>query len=395
MKRIVPNRRVLISVLAVVALAGVAVWPSAVTVEIGSVARGPLSVTIDEEGQTRVCDRFTVSAPVAGRVMRIELEPGDRVRRGAIVARVRPEAPPLLDARTRAEAQAAVESARAALGRARADEQHVRAESIQAQRELKRTRELADAALVAKQDLEARESAAQVAEESLNAAVFTVRAAISELQRAEARLNPADSNTGAIVTVTAPVSGVVLKRIRESESVVPAGEPLIEIGDPGRLEIVADLLSSDAVRIAPGARATIEQWGGQKALDAKVRRIEPAGFTKVSALGVEEQRVNVVLDFTDPAAAWAALGDAYRVEVRIVTWETDTAMQVPTSALFRVGSDWAVYRVEEDRARRVVVKVGHQTGQQAEVKEGLTPGDRVILHPSDTLDDGARIRARL
>ena len=395
MKRIVPNRRVLISVLVVVALAGVAVWPSAVAVEIGSVARGPLSVTIDEEGQTRVCDRFIVSAPVAGRVMRIELEPGDRVRRGAIVARVRPEAPPLLDARTRAEAQAAVESARAALGRARADEQHVRAESLQAQRELKRTRELADAALVAKQDLEARESAAQVAEESLNAAVFTVRAATSELQRAEARLNPADGNTGAIVTVTAPVSGVVLKRIRESESVVPAGEPLIEIGDPGRLEIIADLLSSDAVRIAPGARATIEQWGGQKVLDAKVRRIEPAGFTKVSALGVEEQRVNVVLDFTDPAAAWAALGDAYRVEVRIVTWETDTAMQVPTSALFRVGSDWAVYRVEEDRARRVVVKVGHQTGQQAEVKEGLTPGDRVILHPSDTLDDGVRIRARL
>ena len=394
MRRILPNRRVLIAVLAVVALVGVALWPSAVGVEIGTVARGPLSVTIDEEGQTRVCDRFIVSAPVAGHVLRIELEPGDRVRQGAVVARVRPEAPPLLDARTRAEAQAAVEAARATLGRARADEQHVRTESTQAQRDLKRTRELADAALVAKQELESRESAARIAEESLNAAVFAVSAATSELRRAEARLNPSDANTGGIVAVTAPVSGVVLKRIRESESVVPAGEPLVEIGDPKRLEIVADLLSTDAVRVTPGARATIEQWGGQKILDAKVRRIEPAAFTKVSALGVEEQRVNVILDFTDPVAAWAALGDAYRVEVRIVTWATADAVLLPTSALFRVGSEWAVYRVENDRARRVVVKVGHQTGQQAEVTSGLAPGDRVILHPSDTLDDGVGIRIR-
>jgi HlyD family secretion protein len=187
---------------------------------------------------------------------------------------------------------------------------------------------------------------------------------------------------------------VVLRRIRESESVVPAGEPLLEIGDPSRLEIVADLLSSDAVRVVAGARATIEQWGGQQTLDARVRRVEPAGFTKVSALGVEEQRVNVLLDFTDPAAAWASLGDAYRIEARIVVWETDDAVQVPTSALFRVGRDWAVYRVDNKRARRVIVKIGHQTGQHAEVLAGLGPGDRVVIHPGDMLDDGARITVR-
>ena len=168
----------------------------------------------------------------------------------------------------------------------------------------------------------------------------------------------------------------------------------MEIGNPAQLEIVADLLSTDAVRVMPGARAMIEQWGGQKTLDAKVRRIEPAGFTKVSALGVEEQRVNVVLDFTDPAAAFAALGDAYRVEVRIVTWEAADVVRVPTGALFRLGSEWAVYVVENERARRKVVKLGHQTGQEAEVTSGVDAGARVVLHPSDTLTEGARVRVR-
>jgi len=213
------------------------------------------------------------------------------------------------------------------------------------------------------------------------------------LQRAQARLAPSHPEAaGRIVSVTAPVSGVVLKRMRESESIVPAGDPLIEIANPQQLEIVADLLSTDAVRVKPGARAIIEQWGGDKTLDARVRRIEPAGFTKISALGVEEQRVNVILDFVNPAAAWAALGDAYRVEVRIVLWESPSVLLVATSALFRVGESWAVFTVEEDRARRVLVTLGHQTGQQAEVVSGLSEGARVILHPVDTLTDGARVK---
>ena len=395
MRKLLFNGRVLAAVAVVGGLLAVALWPRTVLVDVGAVARGPLMVTVDEEGMTRVRDRFMVSSPVAGRVLRIELEPGDVVRRGQVVARVRAEAPPLLDQRTRAEAQAAIESARAALGQARAEEQRARATLAQLQRELTRIRELERSRVVARQELETRESEAKAAEESVNAAVFAVQAATSELQRAQARLAPSTPDTaGRVVSVTAPVDGVVLKRIRESESVVPPGDRLIEIGDPHRLEIVADLLSTDAVRVARNARAIVEQWGGDRQLEARVRRIEPAGFTKVSALGVEEQRVNIVLDFADPAAASTSLGDAYRVEVRIVIWEAPAVLKVPTSALFRDREKWAVYTIENGRARRVIVELGHQTGQEAEVTSGVSEGARVILHPGDTMTDEARVKER-
>ncbi len=395
MRRLLLNPRLLSAAAAVGGLLAVALWPRAALVEVASVSRGPLVVTVDEEGVTRVRDRYIVSSPVAGRILRIELEPGDAVTRGQIVARLRAEAPPLLDERTRAEAQAAAESARAALGRARADEQRIRATLVQLQRELGRIRELAQSRVVSSQELEAREADAKVAEELVNAAVFAVQASTSELQRANARLAPTNPDrVGRVVTVNAPVDGVVLKRVRESESMVPAGDPLLEIGDPHRLEIVSDLLSTDAVRVKPGARAIIEQWGGDQTLAATVRRVEPAGFTKISALGVEEQRVNVVLDFVDPSAASAALGDAYRVEVRIVIWEAPAVLKVPTSALFREGDRWAAYRVDGDRARRTLVGVGHQTGREAEVTSGLSDAAPVILHPGDTLTDGARVKPR-
>jgi HlyD family secretion protein len=393
--RLLKNRRVLISLAVVGGLLTLALWPSAVPVDVGTVASGPLVVTVDEEGTTRVRDRFVISAPLTGRVLRIELEPGDRVKRGDVVARVRAEASPLLDARTRAEAEAAVESARAALGRAQAEAERARAALAQAERELTRTRELATSGLTTSQAVEAREAEARGAQEALNAAIFAVRAASSELTRAQARLAPSAPDTeGRVVAVTAPSDGVILKRLRESESVVPAGDPLLEVGDPRRLEIVADLLSTDAVRVKPGSRAMIEQWGGDKVLDAKVRRIEPAGFTKISALGVEEQRVNVILDFVNPAEAWAALGDAYRVEVRIVIWEAATATKVPTSALFREGEAWAVYVLDGERARRRIIELGHQTAQEAEVISGLHPGDRLIVHPPDTLADDVRVVVR-
>ena len=395
MRKLLFNRRVLISVAVVGGLLAVALWPTSVPVELGTVSRGPLVVTVDEEGMTRVRDRFVVSSPVAGRVLRIELEPGDVVTRGQVVAHVRAEAPPLLDERTRAEARAAIESARAAIGRARAEEQRARGTLAQLQRELTRIRELAQNKVVAPQELEAREAEAKVAEESVNVAVFAVQAATSELQRAQARLAPSTADAaGRVVSVTSPADGVVLKRVRESESVVPPGDPLIEVGDPHRLEIVADLLSTDAVRVKRGARTIIEQWGGEKQLEARVRRIEPSGFTKISALGVEEQRVNVVLDFVDPATALAALGDAYRVEVRIVIWEAPAVLKVPTGALFREGEKWAVYTVENGRAHRVIVELGHQTGQEAEVLSGVSESVRVILHPGDTVKDGARVRER-
>jgi len=395
MLRLLTNRRVLISAAVIAGLIAVALWPATVLVELAAVARGPLVVTIDEEGMTRIRDRFVVSSPLSGRVLRIELEPGDAVKRGQVVARVRAEAPSLLDARSRAEAQAAVESARAALGRVRADVERARATLTQARRELARVQELAQSGLTTRQEVETREAEARVAEESLNAATFAVRAAEAEQHRAEARLAPTTPDvSGRVLTVTAPVDGVVLKRIRESESIVPAGDPLIEIGNPRQIEIVADFLSTDAVRVKPGSRAIIEQWGGDKTLDARVRRVEPSGFTKISALGVEEQRVNVVLDFADPVAASAVLGDAFRVEVRVVTWEAEDVLKLPTAALFRQREEWAVYLVDMGRARRTLIKLGHQTGQDAEVTAGLTEGARVILHPGDTLANGARVKER-
>jgi HlyD family secretion protein len=393
-RRLLLNRRIVTAAAVIAGLLAIAMWPRATPVEAGAVSRGTLVVTVDEEGATRVRDRFVVSSPVAGRVLRIELEPGDSVKRGQTVASVRAEAPPLLDERARAEAQAAVDSARAALGRARAEEERTRATLAQLQRELTRVRELAQNRVVSSQELDAREADATVAAESVKAAVFAVEAATSELRRAQARLAPTSTDpAGRVVAVRAPAGGVVLKRNHESETIVPAGEPLLEIGDPQRLEIVSDLLSTDAVRVKVGARAIVEQWGGDTQIAAKVRRVEPAGFTKISALGVEEQRVNVVLDFTD-AVARAALGDAYRVDVRIVVWEASDVVKVPTSALFREGTKWAVYRIEEGRARRTVVELGHQTGVEAEVKAGLDAGARVVIHPGDALADGARVVER-
>jgi|KBSSwiStaDraftv2_1062776.scaffolds.fasta_scaffold10090_5 HlyD family secretion protein len=392
MLRLLTDRRLLLSTVVIGSLIAIALWPSAVTVDLASVSRGPLVVTIDEEGRTRVRDRFVVAAPVTGRVLRIELEPGDRVARGDVVARLQPESPPLLDARMRAEANAAVDSTQASLGHARAEEQRARAALAQAQRDLARTRRLTAAGVTTKQDLEAREADALVAEEAVNAAAFAVRAASAEVERAQARVGTSVSaRGGGAVVVKSPADGVVLQRLRESESVVPAGEPLIEIGDPAQIEIVTDLLSTDAVRVRPGARAMIEQWGGETALAATVRRIEPAGFTKVSALGVEEQRVNVVLDFVDGGEECASLGDAYRVETRIVLWEAPNVLKVPTNALFRDNTQWAVYVVSGGRARRTIVEIGHQTAQEAEVLDGLTEGARVIVHPGDLVRDGARI----
>jgi HlyD family secretion protein len=395
MQRILLNTRVIVSTMAVAGLLAIAMWPRPVVVELATIERGPLVVTVDEEGMSRVRERFVVSAPIAGRILRIELEPGDAVKRGQNVAQLRAESAPLLDERARVEAAAAVESTKAALGRARAEEQRAHAAVVQRQRELSRIRELAASRVVSAQELDTQEAAMRLAEESLNAARFAVQAATFDLQGARARLLPPSTlGTGRVVAVSAPVSGVVLRRIRESESIVPAGDPLLEIADPRQLEVVSDLLSTDAVRVRPGSRAMVVEWGGDTALRAIVRRVEPAGFTKISALGVEEQRVNVVLDFADADEACEAIGDAYRVEVRIVVWEAPDVLKVPTSALFREGDQWAVYRIVDGRARRTTVRIGHQTGREAEITGGLAMGERVVVHPGDALSDGARVRPR-
>lgn len=392
MLRPLRNPRVLLATAVIAGLMAVALWPEAVPVEVAPVTRGPLVVTVDDEGETRIRNRYVVSAPVFGRVLRVELEPGDRVKRGDVVARVQPETPPLLDARTRAEATAAVDVARAALGRARAEEQRAQTAVAQAQRELTRARELSQGGIGTAQQLDLRDADVHATREAAEAAAYAVRAAESDIRRAQARLAPPPAgDAGRVVTVAAPVDGVVLRRLRESESVVPAGDPLLEIGNPADLEIVSDLLSTDAVRVKPASRAIVDQWGGDRPLEARVRRVEPSGFTKVSALGVEEQRVNVILDFVNPAEAFASLGDGYRVEVHIVTWESADVLKVPTSALFRRAEAWAVYVVSDGRAHERRVQLGQRTGQQAEVLEGMREGELIVLHPGDTLVDNSRV----
>jgi len=391
------NRKVLAVLGFVALLLVIALWPSSVGVDVATAHRGPMRVTVDEEGETRVHDRFVVSAPVAGEVLRIELEPGDPVRRGeTVLATFQPAAPNPLDARSRAEAEAGVAAARAALGSARAERERAEAALRLARSELERNRELAEQKIVSRQDLESKETEARAAEEAMRAAEFGVASAMHQLEMAQARLLQATGGgrvSGAI-EIHSPIDGVVFKRYRESEAVVPAGEPLLELGDPHHLEIVSDLLSTDAVKVKPGNTVLIVQWGEDRTLRGRVRLVEPSGFMKISALGVEEQRVNVIVDFEDPEEAWAALGDGYRVEVRVVIWEGQDVLQVPTSSLFRKGEKWAVFAVDSGRARVRTIELGQRNGLSAQVLSGLEEGDTVVVHPSDSLEDGARIARR-
>ena len=391
--RFLKNKRLIASVLVVAGIAAVALWPASMEVTVVRAERGPMQVTIDEDGETRVRDKFLVTAPVSGRVQRIEIEPGDSVVRGkTVLARIVPAESPLIDPRTRGELQAAVEAATATVGQARAERQRAATTVERARSTLRRQQELMKAGAIASDDLEAAETALATAEDALRAAEFTERRAEYEQQVARARLS-APSASGRSVDVLSPIDGTVLKRLRESEGVVPVGEPLLEIGDPARMEIVADLLSTDAVRVSPGAEVLIEQWGGGHTLHGRVRRVEPSGFMKVSALGVEEQRVNVIVDFTNPAEA-GRLGDGYRVEVRIVLWREDDVLKVPVGALFRQGEGWAVFAVNEGRVHRQTVQLGQRNENDGQVISGIDAGAVVVLHPPDTLMDGTRVTVR-
>ena len=388
------NWRILATLAVVLVVVAVALWPESVEVDIARAARGPLQVTIDEEGETRVRERFAVSAPVAGRLRRIELEPGDPVVRGkTVLASFTPMQPTLLDARTQSELTAAVEAGRAAVGQARADRERAQAALDRVRSLLRRQEGLAEAGAISRDELEVTQTALRTAEEALRAADFSVNRVEYDLQIARARLQQPASG-GRTIEIVSPIDGIVLKRLRESEAVVQAGEPLIEVGDPGQLEVVADLLSTDAVQVPANARVLIEQWGGGHALEGRVRRVEPSGFTKISALGVEEQRVNVIVDFADAATATKALGDAYRVEVRIVAWEEPDVLKVPVGSLFRRGDGWAVFRIEEGRARTQLVELGARNSTEAQVTGGLDAGQPVVLHPPDTLRDDVRVIER-
>jgi HlyD family secretion protein len=387
--------RLVVLVVAVVLLVVWALQPAAVPVDVASAERGSLLITVDEEGETRVRNRYVVSAPVPGRMRRIELEPGDEVKaRTTVLAMFEPADPALLDARTRAEVDARVQAAESSIGGARAERQRVVADLEFAQRELKRYRDLDREGLTSKDRVEAFERQVRTLEEALRSAEFGVRTAEHQLEVARASLLQRRDSGGALIRLTSPVDGVVLRRLQQSESVVTTGQPLIEIGDLAQLEIVADLLSTAAVRVRAGQPVLVEQWGGEQALAARVRRVEPSGFTKISALGVEEQRVNVIIDLEGPRDEWQKLGDGYRVEVRVVVSQRDGVVKVPSSCLFRDGDNWALFTVDNGKAVRRQVDVGEQNGLEAEIRAGLDAGQPVIMFPSDDVQDGVAVTPR-
>jgi HlyD family secretion protein len=393
MIRLLRNPRLLLTIAIVAAIGAAAFWPETMVVDVVTATEGPMQVTIDEEGETRVRERFVISAPVAGRITRIELEPGDAVQRGVTeLVRMTPQEAPLLDPRTRTELSAGVEAARAAVGEAQAERGRTAASLARARSALARQKSLDDAGLIARDDLEAAQTAVTTADEAARAAEFAVSRAEYELQLARARLQTPASG-GANIQITAPIDGAVLKRLHESAAVVAAGEPLLELGDPNQLEIVSDLLSTDAVRVPPRAEVLIDRWGGDHPLQGRVRRVEPSGFMKISALGVEEQRVNVIIDLADAAAA-RALGDGYRVEVRIITWRGERVLKVPVGSLFRRGEGWAVFAVADGVARLQPVDLGERNDTEAQIVGGIATGQTVVLHPPDTLTDGMRVTVR-
>jgi HlyD family secretion protein len=397
-----PSRQTLFlafAALAVAALGWMVFRPSPLRVDVASVHRGDREVTVDEEGETRVRERYVVAAPTSGRLLRVLLEEGDAVSAGGLVARI--EAVPL-DPRDRAAAEARLEGADARLSAANARAGLARATREQAIRSAGRAERLRDAGTVSEEAFEQAQLALTQATRDLEATGEAAHAAEHEVEAARAALidawgsAPPSEETRTVcphtpcVEVRAPVEGRVLRVLQESERIVTAGTPLVEIGQPSDLEIVVDVLSTDAVRIRPGAPVRIVEWGGQGELTAAVRRVEPSAFTKVSALGVEEQRVNVVADLREPAAG---LGDGFRVEARIQVWEGSDLVLVPASALFRAGEHWAVFVVEAGVARRREVEVGERGEVAAEIRGNLLEGETVILHPSDQLADGARVEA--
>ncbi len=383
-----------------------AYWPRALAVDIGAAERLPMMMTINEEAKTRVRDAYVVSAPVAGRLLRVEVEPGDEVSEGeTVIARLTPASPSVLDVRTEEQARRAVEAAEAALALSKADVRRAQAEADYARSELERARKLRETDTVSQAALDRALRAAR----SADAALDTARAAVSmrqaDLDNARAMLiTPVEAAQKATGTpphpqvslpLRAPISGRVLRVMQESETVLPAGAPILEIGDPlGDLEIVAELLSTDAVQVSPGDRVIIDNWGGGDPLEGRVEKIEPWGFTKYSALGVEEQRVNTVIQFAGSQDERQRLGHGFRVEVKIVIWENDAALTIPSSAIFRSGEKWAVFTVKNGRARLRTIDIGHNNGVQVEVTGGIDENEKIVLYPGARVTDGMRVKQR-
>jgi HlyD family secretion protein len=370
--------------------------PQPVLVETVKVTRGPLEVTVEEEGKTRVTDRYVISAPVASFAPRVRMEVGDRVKKGQALLLLEPPRSTVLDARSRAEAEARVAAASANLNAAEERARGAAADEAYWKEQKARIKELYESGDVPAERNDYAIAEAMRTSAVLQAAQQAVKAAQAELQSARAVLRfsasaPAKGTLEKVV-LRSPVSGRVLKIVHESEGTVNAGDPLLEIADARSLEVAVDLLSADAVRVGPGTRVLLERWGGNQPLEARVRFVEPSAFTKISALGVEEQRVLVILDITAPPELWQRLGDGYRVEARFILWEAQDVLQVPNSALFRYQEKWALFSVENGVARRRIIEPGQRSGLVAQIVSGVSEGERVVTHPDASIEDGTSVK---
>lgn len=385
-----------LAIAGVVALVAMAMRARPVEVELGRVGRGPLTVHVSEEGKTRIRNRYIVAAPVGGSMQRVTLKPGDEVKSGeTVLTRIEPGVSPLLDVRAKAEAQARVSGATAGKSRAQESLEMSRTSLRYAQTNSDRIKGTAGSGILSASDRDNIQRELELRQREVRSAEFALQVAEYELEQAKAALLQIEDpkGGGAIMELKAPVNGVVLKVQQESATIVAPGTAILEIGDPRDLEIEAEILSRDAVTIKPGAKVSVEQWGGPP-VEARVRRVEPAAFTKVSALGVEEQRVLVLSDFVGQSPELQALGDRFRVEVRVAVWHSDDVLRVPAGALFREGSEWKSFLFEKGKARAVTVKAGHTDGKMTEVLEGLKAGDQVLMHPPDSVKDGVEVVER-
>lgn len=382
----------------VIAAIGYGFLPQPVAVDTSTVARGSLQVFVEEEGMTRIVDRYTVSAPVAGFVERIELDVGDSVQVGEKLAVLEPLPSEVLDPRRRAEAQASVSRAKAALRAAQNRASAAAAASDYAKLGFDRARRLYERQMIAREEVDQSRAEADRTRETLLSSQAEIDVSRYELTAAETALkySAADvTEPRERVIVSAPIKARVLAVHHESEGPVEVGTPLVLLGDPERLEVRVDLLSEDAVRVKPTMRVLLERWGGETILEGKVKRIEPVGFTKISALGVEEQRVWVVVELVSPSDLWSTLGDGYRVEAKFILWESDDVLTIPGSALFRVGDGWSTFTIREGRTAQRAVRLGRRNGLSAQILSGLSEGEVVVVHPSDAVADGARVRVRM
>lgn len=382
--------------LLLVALIAWGLWPKPVVIETGVVARGPLTVRVSEEGKTRVRNRYVVAAPVAGKMRRVPLKPGDEVKAGeTLLTSIEPAVTPLLDPRARAQAEAVV-SMREASRKQATESLAARSAALKmADADRDRMRAITRAGTLSESDRDKMEADADMKAAEVRAAEFSLQVIDYELAQARAALaRPEADTTGNLVEVKSPVSGRVLKVMQESEMVVAPGTQILEIGDPADIEIEAEILSRDAVSIRPGDSVEVEQWGGETPLKGRVRRVEPAAFTKISALGVEEQRVIVLSDLIEIPDTAKNLGDRYRVEVRVATWHADDVLVVPAGALFREGNMWKTYLFKDSTAKLTPVEAGHSDGRFTEILSGVAAGDELLLHPPDTVKDGTPVIKR-